>query len=213
MSFRFIRLGVTLWLTAWIGAVAPSNGRICFSFRWVMKSNRKSCCANGWTVAWPTAASWWLFRKVLAVATTHSLRRWWRSGWTGTGKSGRARLYPTVKRRRMMTTSDETGVEEEGGSLWGGADLLLPPLSDSLYFFPFMTRTNCEILQERSGNPKPPTHVPPPSDDTATILAHAGTRTLYVQHWEELNILTEFTGELQRKYRFTNTNDPLIFQM
>lgn len=38
-----------------------------------------------------------------------------------------------------MTTSDKTGVEEEGGSLWGGADLLLPPLSDSfcLFFFSF----------------------------------------------------------------------------
>lgn len=78
-----------------------------------------------------------------------------------------------------MKTSDKTEAED-GEVVRGEQDFsLLHSLAVFLFCFcfPFLTRTNCESLQERTGNHKPPPTLHLLSEDTATTLAHAGTRT------------------------------------
>ena len=176
-------------MISWVQAsgTAPSDGHVCFSFRWVMKNNKRSCCGSGWTAVWRRAESWWLFRKAPVAAITRSSPRWWRSGWTATDRSAPAPLYLTAKRRKTTTTSDKYEAGGVGEAVCGGAGLLPTPLLQFffcfvLFCFPFLTRTNCESLQERRGNHKPPTHLPPLTGDTATLLAHAGTRTKHLKH-------------------------------
>ena len=124
-------------MISWVQAsgTAPSDGHVCFSFRWVMKNNKRSCCGSGWTAVWRRAESWWLFRKAPVAAITRSSPRWWRSGWTATDRSAPAPLYLTAKRRKTTTTSDKYEAGGVGEAVCGGAGLLPTPL---LQFFCFV---------------------------------------------------------------------------
>ena len=154
--------------------------------RWVTRSSRRSCCGSGWTAVWRRGGCWWLFRRAHDVATTLWSPRWWRSGWTGTGRSAPARLCLTERRRRTMKTSDRTEARRGRRSAGRGGAGLLPLLYLTVFFFLSWHGQTVKAFRRGQGT-KPP---PPLTGDTAALLSHAGTRTDTYKHVQHFTLKT-----------------------